>query len=81
MTTKREFAQLVGVRTPPIRTVRRISRWCGPGISVCLAPFETRPVARKQVLNWDKTLGLSTVLVVVALGWTAVGFAVYHLLR
>jgi hypothetical protein len=81
MSTKREFAQLGSVSTAPIRTTPRGNRWYGPGISVCLGRFETRAVARKQAVNWDKTLGLVTALVVAALGWTAVGFAVSHLLR
>jgi hypothetical protein len=76
MSTKREFAQLGSVRI-----AHRINRWCGPGISVCLARFNTGTVARKHALNWNKTLGLVTALVVAALGWTAVGFAVSHLLR
>ena len=35
----------------------------------------------KLAVNWDKVLGLATVLAVVALGWTAVGFAVSRFLR
>ncbi|HXM19813.1 MAG TPA: hypothetical protein VN948_00935 [Terriglobales bacterium] len=68
----RELAQLVGGRR---------NRWYGDGVSVCLARLKTGPAPRKQALNWDKVLGLATVLVVVALGWTAVGFAVSHFLR
>jgi hypothetical protein len=71
-----EIAQLAS-----IRTVGRRSRWYGPGVSACLARFQTGAAPRKQSVNWDKVLGLATVLVVVVLGWTAVGFAVSHFLR
>jgi hypothetical protein len=76
MSMNREFAQLVS-----IRSARRRNRWYGPGISACLARFETGATAQKQAVNWNKVLGLATVLVVVALGWTAVGIAVSRFLR
>ena len=73
----REFTQLVSIRSGG----RRRNRWYGPGISVCLARLESGAAPRKQAVNWDKLLGLATVVVVVALGWTALGFAVAHFLR
>jgi hypothetical protein len=76
MGTNRELAQLVSIRGGD-----RKNRWYGCGISECLARLETGIVPRKQALNWDKVLSLATVLAVVALGWTAVGFAVSHFLR
>jgi hypothetical protein len=59
----------------------RRNRWYGRGVSVCLARLETGGMPRKPAVNWDKVLGLATVLAVVALGWTAVGFAVSRFLR
>jgi hypothetical protein len=53
----------------------------GPDCPHALSDFETAVVPQKQSVNWDKLLGLATVLAVVALGWTAVGFAVSHFLR
>jgi hypothetical protein len=76
MGMNRELAPRVSIRSG-----RRRNRWYGAGISVCLAQPETGAVPRKQAVNWDKVLGLATVLAVVALAWTAVGFAVSHLLR
>jgi hypothetical protein len=72
----REIAQLVSVRGG-----RRRNRWYGPGVSGCLAWLETSRAPRKEAVNWDKVAGLATVLVVVALGWTAVGLAISHFLR
>jgi hypothetical protein len=60
---------------------RRKNRWYGPGVSVSLIRLEVGAEPRKHLLNWDKLLGVATVVVVVALGWTAVGFAVSHWLR
>ncbi len=60
---------------------RRKNRWYGPGLSVSLIRLEAGAEPRKHLLNWDRLLGLATVVVVVALGWTAVGFAVSHWLR
>ncbi|HXM62159.1 MAG TPA: hypothetical protein VN950_14980 [Terriglobales bacterium] len=57
------------------------NRWYGPGLSVSLIRLEAGTVPRKHLLNWDRLLGVATVLVVVALGWTAVGFAISHWLR
>jgi hypothetical protein len=68
-----ELAQLAGGG--------RRNRWYGCGVAVCLARLETGGVPRKPAVNWDKVLGLATVLAVVALGWTAVGFAVSRFLR
>jgi hypothetical protein len=59
---------------------RRRNRWYGPGVSVCLARIESAVVPRAR-FNWDRLLGIATVLVVVTLSWTAVGFAVSHWLR
>jgi hypothetical protein len=71
----RELTQLVSVRD-----FRRRNLWYGAGVSLCLARIEvTAPL--KQAVNWNKVLGLVTVLVVVAIGWTAMGFAVSHFLR
>jgi hypothetical protein len=71
----RELAQLAGVRKA------RRNRWYGPGITVCLAELDTNAGAWKQPVNWDKALGWATVLAVVALVWTASGFAVAYFLR
>jgi hypothetical protein len=71
-----EFAQLVRVRS-----LRRRSRWNGPGVSECLAQFEKGTVPRRQAINLDKVLGLATALAVGALGWSVVGLAVSHFLR
>jgi hypothetical protein len=49
-------------------------------MSLCLARIEVTAPS-KQAVNWNKVLGLVTVLMVIALGWTAVGFAVCHFLR
>ncbi len=70
-----ELAQLVNVRGG------RRSRWFGPGISACVVHPETDAAPQKPSVHWDKVLGLGTVLVVVALGWAAVGFAISHFLR
>jgi hypothetical protein len=69
-----ELAQLAGGLGPR-------NRWYGCGVSVCLARFESRTASKKHPLDWDKVLGLATVLAVLALGWTAVGFTVSHLVR
>jgi hypothetical protein len=71
----RQLAQLVNVGGG------RRSRWFGPGISACVVHPETGAAQQKSALHWDKVLGLGIVLVIVALGWTAVGFAVSHFLR
>lgn len=71
-----EIVQLVS-----IHRVGRRSRWHGPGVSACLARFETGAASQKHSLGWDRVLGLATVLVVVVLGWAAVGFAIYHFLK
>ena len=60
---------------------RRKNRWYGPGVSDCLARIELGVVPRRHLVNWDRLLGVATVLVVVTLSWTAVGFAVSHWLR
>ncbi len=60
---------------------RRRNRWYGPGVSVCLARLESGVVPRRHLVNWDRLLGVATVLAVVTLSWTAVGFAVSHWLR
>jgi hypothetical protein len=71
-----EFAQLVGVSGS-----RRRNRWYGPGVSACLASLRPRTAVRRQAVNWGKMLGLGATLAMVALAWTAVGFAVSHWLR
>ena len=76
MGMNRELAQLV--RVPP---ARRRNRWYGDGVSACVARIDAGETPRKQVVNWDKILGLATVVTVVALAWTALGFAVSHFLR
>ena len=64
-----------------VRGGRRRNRWYGLGVSGCLAQLETSTAPRKQPVNWNKVLGLAISLLVVALGWSAVGFAVAHFLR
>jgi hypothetical protein len=59
----------------------RRNRWYGPGVSVSLIRLEAGAEPRKHWLNWDRLLGVGTVLVVVGLGWTAVGLAVSYWLR
>jgi hypothetical protein len=76
MGMNRELAQ-----PESIRSARRRNRWYGPGISLCLARPETGTVPRKPAVNWNKVLGLVTALVVVVVGWTAVGIAVSYVLR
>jgi len=72
----REITQLLS-----IRGVRRRNRWYGPSVSVCLAWLETGRAPRKEAINWDRVAGLAMVLVVLALGWAAVGLAISHFLR
>jgi hypothetical protein len=72
----REFAQLVS-----IRSLGRKSRWYGPGLSVCFTRLGMGAASQKQPINWDKVLGLATALLVVALGWTAAGFAISRFIR
>jgi hypothetical protein len=36
---------------------------------------------RKVAVNWDKMLGMATLLALSGVGWSAVGFAVAHFLR
>jgi hypothetical protein len=72
---ERELAQLVS-----IRDFRPRNRWYGSGVSLCLARIGAI-APPKRAVNWNKVLGLLTVLVVVALGWTTVGIAVSHFLR
>jgi len=76
MNMHREVAQLVS-----IRGARPRNRWYGPGISVCIARLDTGTLPRKQAINWDTVFGLATAVVVVGLGWTAVGIAVSYFLR
>jgi hypothetical protein len=72
----RDIVLLVRASSP-----RRRNRWYGSGVSACLAQFETGEARRKQAVNFDKLLGLATVLAVVTLAWTALGLAVSHFLR
>ena len=51
----------------------RRSRWYEEAISA--SP------QRKVAVNWEKMLGMTTLLVVSGVGWSAVGFAVAHFLR
>jgi len=69
----RELAQPV--------SVGRKNRWYGPGVSAHLDRLEIGTVPKKQTLNWDRVLGLATVLALVGLVWTAVGYAAFHLFR
>jgi len=72
----RELAQTISLSAVPRR-----SRWFGKGISRCLAGLEPGVVSRRRPVNWGNVLGLVTALAVMALGWTAVGIAVSHILR
>ena len=36
---------------------------------------------RKVAVNWDKMLGMATLLALSGVGWSAAGFAVAHFLR
>jgi|HubBroStandDraft_2_1064218.scaffolds.fasta_scaffold07099_7 hypothetical protein len=60
---------------------KRRRRWYGSGISVSLIRLEAGTVPRKHLFNWDRLLGVVTVLAVVSLGWAVVGIAVSHFLR
>jgi hypothetical protein len=77
MNMNRERAQLLSIRG----SHRRRNRWYGPGLSGCMDQSEIFSALRKQAVDWNKVLGLATVLVVVVLGWTVVGIAVSHFLR
>jgi hypothetical protein len=72
----REVAPLVS-----IRSARKRNRWHGPGVMQCLAEFGTISKPRKATINRDRVLGLGTFLAVVAIAWSAVGFALWHFLR
>jgi len=75
MGMNRQFAQLVS-----FRSIRR-NRWYGSGVSACLAQFETGASLRRRAVNWDKVLGLATVLGVVAISWILAAFAISRFLR
>ena len=60
---------------------RRRNRWYGDSISTNLDGLKPCPRSPKQPVNWDRVLGLATMLVVTALGWMALGIAVAHFAR
>jgi hypothetical protein len=76
MMTNREMAQFEIVYGR-----RRRNRWCGDGISTNLDGLKRGARSPKQPVNWDRVLGLATVLVVAALGWMALGIAVARFVR
>jgi hypothetical protein len=76
MSMNREIAQL-----EIIYGRRRRNRWYGDGISTCFSGLESGAKSPKQSVNWDRVRGLATVLVVTALGWTALGIAVARFAR
>ena len=73
---RRELAPLVS-----IRSARKGNRWRGPGVMQCLAEFGTISKPRKTIINRNQYLGLGTFLAVVAIAWSALGFALWHFLR
>jgi len=72
----RELAQLV-----EIPDSRQRNRWFGKDVSECLERFEASATRTQQKVDWNKVLGLTTVLLVVTLGWTAIGIAILRFLR
>lgn len=59
----------------------RRDRWYERVMSAHLAQSEGRMPARKLAVNWDKMLGMATLLLVSGVGWTAVGIAASFFLR
>ena len=72
----RELAPLVS-----IRSARKRNRWRGPGVMQCLAELGAIPEPRKPIIIRNRVLDLGTFLAVVAIAWSAVGFAIWHFLR
>jgi len=76
MSTVPGFGRLVSF---PIASRR--DRWYERVMSAYLAQSEGSMPARKLAVNWDKMLGMATLLLVSGVGWTAVGVAASFFLR
>ena len=75
MSTSPGFGRLVSF---PIASRR--DRWYEQVMSAYLAQSEGC-APRKLAVNWDKMLGMATLLLVSGVGWTAVGVAASFFLR